>query len=75
MTSRPRKLLSFILYVVIGLSFAALLYWSKSIFWSVKYQELRADLFWPFMATILVVLVVIFYRVSQEESTDNKDDT
>ncbi len=74
MRSRLRKFLTFILYLVIGLLFAALLFWLRGWFWSAEYQELRAKLFWPFMAVGLVVFAIIYYQETQKDEQDSEDD-
>ncbi len=75
MFGRLRKFQTFVLYLVIGLLYAALLFWLRGLFWSAKYQELRANWFWAIMAVSLVALVVVFYRVSRENENNNEDDS
>ena len=74
MLGRLRKSLTYILYLVIGLLFAALLFWLRGLSWSAKYQELHAKFFWPFMAVVLVVFAVIYYQEAQKDEKDPEDD-
>ncbi len=74
MLGRHRKPLTFILYLVVGLLLAALLFWLGGVFWSAKYEELRAKFFWPFMAVSSVVFTVIYYHEARKNEKDFEDD-
>ena len=76
MPGRLRKPLTFILYLIVGLLFAPLLYWLGGLFWSAEYQELRAKFFWPFIAASALVFVAIYYQEAKKENEkDSEDDS
>ncbi len=74
MLGRLRKSLRFILYLLVSVLFALLLFWSRGILWPAAYRELRADSFWVLMAVILVTIAVIYYQEWQKDDKNNEDD-